>query len=185
MIKKLLAVLASVTLLGLVVSAPAHADYPPAEGGVTVSTQNPAPGVPVTVTFLPGSFTPGETVDLTADGTSEIDVTLSSTVAQKSSVSFDYSKSLGSKTADSEGGTSVIVAFNKAGKYTVTGVGAESGNTLTSPVITVTSSGGGGTPTGPTHPQTGGISAVPLVAGIALLALGGVAILVSRRRNTH
>ena len=184
--KKLLAILASFTLLGLVVATPAHADYPPASGQVTVSTQAAAPGEAVTVTFHPNSFTPHELVAHTADGTTEIVVTLSSTVAQKSAVSYDYSKSLGSRPADAQGGVALNVAFKNAGKYTVTGVGATSGNTLTSPVITVAGSGSGeDNPSGPTHPQTGGISAVPLVAGIALLALGGLAILVSRRRNTH
>lgn len=184
MIKRILAVLASVSLFGLVVSAPAQADYPPADNSVTVSSQNVGPGEAVTIAFAAGSFGEGESVALSADGTSEINVTLSSTVAQKSAVSFDYSKSLGNRTAGSDGSLSVNVAFQNAGKYTVTGTGSDS--SYTSPVITV--SGGGSSPVGPngpTHPQTGGISAVPLVAGIALLALGGLAILVSRRRNTN
>lgn len=186
MFKKLFAVFAGLTLVGLVVTGPANADYPPTPDSVTVSNQTPGVGVPVTVGFKDGTFSAGETVSILIEGTTEIDVTLSSSVAQKSAVSFDYSKEAGTRTANSSGGVSLKVAFNKPGKYTVTGTGQTSGNNAISPVITV--GGGGDNPTpapGPNHPQTGGISALPLVAGIGLLAIGGTAILVSRRRKSH
>lgn len=206
MVKKFFATL-SAALLGLgftFVGANSGAlafTYPPVGEQVKVSTQTPEPGDPVKVTFPPGSFDPGEEVKITVSCTSEIDANLVSTLASKSAISFDYSENLGDLTAGPDGSLDLSLVFNNRGKCTVTGLGRTSGRSLTSPVITV--AGSAHKPDNPHNPhnpdnpyypndpygpgdnlpQTGGVSTVPLIAGIGLLILGGIAIATSRKKK--
>lgn len=183
MLRKLFVVLAGVCLLGFVVAAPAHADYPPTNPDVILSNPTPAPGAPFTVGFGVGSFDAGEVVQITVNGEHSFSASLAVIGLKRA---FGVSKDVGTAQADDAGAVEASVKIDTPGRYTVTGTGVDSGRTHTSAVITVGSGGGGGdNPSGPTHPQTGGFNSIPLIGGLVLVALGGTVLFLTRRRSAR
>jgi hypothetical protein len=169
-------------LVGVMLAGPAAAQYPPAGGGVTISSPALVAGGSFTVmgtNWLPGSqvvFTLHSgpirlgTATVAADGTFSTSLTIPVSVS-----AGRYTLVVSGFGADGKERVErlpVTVAAAKAGTGTDTRIG-------TSP--------GGGTTTG-TTPGTGvlaitGMSlTVGMAAALALFALGGVAFTISRRK---
>jgi hypothetical protein len=159
MIKKVLGLAA---LLMLVLSPAALAqDSPPGGGGLTASDTTPAPGQAITLTAA--GFQVGSTVTFDL---------------------FSAPVRLGTAVANTGGTatlTATIPASTPAGSHHIeaSGTGANGQPRTISVAITVTGSGSGGT-----VPVTGSNSSKPMAEmGVGAVALGGLLVLVARRRS--
>jgi LPXTG-motif cell wall-anchored protein len=135
-------------------------DYPPATNSLVASDSTVAPGQQVT--FTARTFQPGSTVTFTL---------------------FSDPVRLGTATAASNGVatlTAAIPATTAAGSHRVdaTGTGATGSPLTVSTALVVSSNGAAPLPT------TGSSNTLPLAtAGVVALALGGLILLVARRRR--
>lgn len=175
MLKRMMVVtaVASLTLLAGSVRADAQ-QYPPAASFCTISDTTPTPGQSVTITC--GGYAAGAEVTFTF---------------------FSAPVVLGTAVADADGQVSLtaeIPSYASLGAHTITASGAAAvGGTLTQTIhLTVVGAGSAdagtrvpGTVSG-TLPTTGSNNSMPLArAGALLLAVGGVAVLVTRRRRAE
>jgi LPXTG-motif cell wall-anchored protein len=158
MIKKVLG-LAALMMLVLTPAALAQ-DYPPAGGGVTASDTTPAPGQTITVTA--SGFQPASTVTFDL---------------------FSAPVRLGTAVADANGTatlTATIPAGTPAGQHHIqaSGTGANGQPRTVSIAITVPGTARD------TVPRTGSNSNLPMAEiGIGALAVGGLLVLMARRRS--
>lgn len=169
----LVTAVASIALLAGPVRADAQ-QYPPADTFCTISDTTPVPGQDVALTC--GGYAAGATVTVTF---------------------FSSPVTLGTTTADADGVatlTTEIPSNAAVGRHSITTSGAAAtGGTLTQVIyITVVAAGaaGAGTQVPATVsgalPTTGSDGTMPLVrAGALLLAVGGVAVLATRRRRAE
>ncbi|MGA1835713.1 LPXTG cell wall anchor domain-containing protein [Herbiconiux sp. 11R-BC] len=177
MMKKALAVAALAIVAIFAVPTAANAYVPPSN---ISSPGSLAPGETGTVSFAPGSFTPGEPVSFTLTGENASGATLASVVSAVDSQSI-------TKSADASGSAalSVTLPLNASGAYSITATGLESGRIATVAISTgAPSDSGTGTTSGTgsssgSLPNTGAMDpTLGIWAGGGLLALGAAFVIV-------
>ncbi|ANP71463.1 hypothetical protein [Cryobacterium arcticum] len=187
MFKKSFAAIALAVLAVFAVPAAANAAGYVPDGNIVVSGTI-APGSPVTVSFTPGSFTPGETVSFTLTGENATGATLATFKSVVNSQSL-------TKTAAGSGAVAVAVTLptNASGSYTTTATGLTSGTVGTASLTVAaadsaagtgsgTSTGGGLASTGYNAPMLAIWGAAgALLLGVALVVVLGI---VRRQRAT-
>lgn len=146
---------------------PNRSQYPPSECGLRLGKSQARPGEPV---------------DITGEG-----------YKGNSNVQIEFRsvpQSMGSATTNSSGTftkTVTIPADAAPGRHTIVATGFEPSGAPRelSAEITITAAATSAAARTATLPRTGGQSTLPLVAGgVALVALGGVALVAARRRRT-
>lgn len=176
--------------------------YDPTPAPGTVADGTVAPGEEVVFSSNEGLFTPGETIDITADsvegepvasgiagGAGRFGATLVGPILPMVIVHS------GTATADASGNFSYSLALPEEGTYTLTATGRSSGASVSATVVVAavggTTTGGTTTGSGTAVNATGGglantgIDSAMLLwgaAGIGALGLGAGSIFVARRR---
>jgi LPXTG-motif cell wall-anchored protein len=161
MLKKLLGVTALVVLATATLASTASAqDYPPGANSITLSSTSAAPGADVTVTAK--TFAAGATVTFTFNSTP---IALGTSVADANGVATKTFK---------------VPAGVAAGTHHVEASGLGTNGQILTQSAAITVTGG----TSATVPKTGANSTLPMAEmGVGALALGGLLVLVARRRT--
>ncbi|WP_028280559.1 LPXTG cell wall anchor domain-containing protein [Arthrobacter sp. H5] len=202
--KKFASVLAITASLVLFSAGAANAQdpsYVPGGSQGTVSEGTVAPGE--TVIFSGSSFLPGESINITVTfepasqpaamggGAGGVGMSIGGPILMATTVLTETT------TADANGNFSFPVSLEEEGTYTLTAVGAESGNTVSVQVVVDASlagtpvAGGSGSGSGDAGVQTGGgladtgLDSGMLLwgaAGLGALGLGAASVVVARRK---
>jgi LPXTG-motif cell wall-anchored protein len=189
--KKSLAAIALAGSIAFVGAVPAMANtpYPAPTTSGTVSDGTVAPGE--TITFSGSGFAPNESISITVTLTSAPQAIGGSfsggaSMAVPAKINLPLAPQSFATTADANGNFAFPVSISEAGTYTLTAVGAVSGNTVTSSVTVDGATGTGVSTSGSASElaDTGANSSMLLwsLVGAGALAAGATSVVVVRRR---